>query len=71
MTKTAFKTEAVRVFRAANPGVKSTVKWTRLPVPVVWADGTKGMTGTFQATAAGYRTRTMIATMLDGRVSVR
>jgi hypothetical protein len=71
VTKTAFKKEALRVFRSANPGAKLTVTWTYGPVPVVWADGTQGMSGTFDAAAAGYRTRRMHAALMDGRVTVR
>jgi len=71
MTSRTFKSAAARTFRTANPGAGATVVWTHGPVAVTWHDGTDGFSGTFTATADGYRTRTMHAYSLDGIVKVR
>lgn len=71
MTPVQFRKRAERVFRAGNPGCRPEIKWTHGPVAVVWHDGTPGMSGTFVASADGYRTRTMHASLLDGNVGVR
>jgi hypothetical protein len=69
MTLMQFRAKAHRLFQRANPG--ATMTWTHGPVRVRWADGSRGFSGVFRATAAGYRTRTMTATSHAGDCWVR
>jgi hypothetical protein len=69
-TKTSFKKRAVALFKSTNPK-GTTITWTYGPVAVTWSDGTKGWSGTFDAARPGYRNQRMVATLMDGQVSVR
>jgi hypothetical protein len=71
MNTTTFRRKAETMFRKANPDATIAIEWTHGPVTVTWADGTKGISGTFQAQAPGFRTRPMCASLLDGEVAVR
>jgi hypothetical protein len=67
MTKSATRKQAERIFLAANPdAVGASIVWTHGPARVEWADGSRGWSGTFTATAAGFRTRPMCVASHDG-----
>ncbi len=66
----SFKSNAERVLRNAHPDASVGIEWTHA-ASVKWADGTKGFSGVFKATAPGYRTRNMVASFSHGELAVR
>lgn len=71
-TEAAFKARAVAVFHNGNPdAADAEIEWTFFDTGFKWADGTPGVSGTFRATADGYRTREMVASWHLGSVGVR
>lgn len=70
MTLRQFKAKAVQVLRNAHPDATIGVEWSHA-ASVVWADGTRGFSGTLTVQAPGYRARTMHASFHDNGVWVR
>lgn len=62
-----FRSRSLRLFRKANPDARSGLvvswEWSRR---VTFPTGLKGFTGSFTATADGYRTKTVLASWADG-----
>lgn len=70
MTRTQFKSKAVKLFLKANP-TATVGDWSFGPNRVTWANGKKGFSGRFAATAPGFRARDISATFDGDGVWVR
>jgi hypothetical protein len=70
MNRKQFTAKAEQMFRRANPSA-TIGRWTFGPNRVTWADGSKGYSGAFLATAPGYLTSQILATQSRDGVWVR
>jgi hypothetical protein len=70
MRASTFKNRAEAGLRTANPGADIQIEWQHGPVRVTWADGSDGFSGVMAVTAPGFHDRVMVASSIDGMVTV-